>query len=235
MRACIENKPDIVDVVRDAGIQLTQKGKRLWSVCPFHAERTPSFCINPEKQLFYCFGCHEYGDVIHFVMKHRGITFKEALRALGIAQTSSPPLPLQKGRGGGNTEGDKIRRRERDRLMEEYRAWSVRYLNSIGDLICLANRIELLITDAAYLALEGVREVYVMRDFLSHYLVDYLYDNEEAKFRAWKEYGLKDADTSRPGGLYELVENLMSLKSERRLEVIRYMLQENKIVWKWNM
>ncbi|WP_294430172.1 DNA primase [uncultured Treponema sp.] len=72
---------DIVSVVSDY-VQLEQKGNQWWGCCPFHHEKTPSFSVTPEKNMFYCFGCHEGGDAIKFVMEMEKIRFPEALKLL---------------------------------------------------------------------------------------------------------------------------------------------------------
>lgn len=61
--------------------------QRLIAVCPFHHEKTPSFSVNLEKNLFYCHGCHEGGDAIKFFMKVSGLPFKEAVLELGKFRT----------------------------------------------------------------------------------------------------------------------------------------------------
>jgi len=76
----MENKPDIVHIIEQEGIEL-KRGKAL---CPFHAEGTPSFMVNRDRQTFHCWGCGEHGDVISFIMKLKDITFKNALVYLGI-------------------------------------------------------------------------------------------------------------------------------------------------------
>lgn len=72
---------DIVDVVSET-VNLTRKGNRYWGLCPFHQEKTASFSVTPEKNMFYCFGCHAGGDIFSFVMKRDGIDFKEAVELL---------------------------------------------------------------------------------------------------------------------------------------------------------
>lgn len=73
----IKQRLDLVDIVSDH-IDLKRKGKRYWGLCPFHAEKTPSFSVSPEKQMFYCFGCDERGDIFTFIMKYHNIDFKAA-------------------------------------------------------------------------------------------------------------------------------------------------------------
>ena len=73
----IKQRLDLVDIVSDH-IDLKRKGKRYWGLCPFHAEKTPSFSVSPEKQMFYCFGCGERGDIFTFIMKYHNIDFKAA-------------------------------------------------------------------------------------------------------------------------------------------------------------
>jgi len=81
----IKQRLDLVDIVSDH-IDLKRKGKRYWGLCPFHAEKTPSFSVSPEKQMFYCFGCGERGDIFTFIMKYHNIDFKAA-RDLLAART----------------------------------------------------------------------------------------------------------------------------------------------------
>ncbi len=79
--AQILDRNDIVETI--AGyIPLHKAGRNFKALCPFHSEKTPSFIINAEKQIFYCFGCHVGGNVISFVMKQENMTFPEAARML---------------------------------------------------------------------------------------------------------------------------------------------------------
>lgn len=73
---------NIVDVVKDYGIQLKQKGRYLFACCPFHEEKTGSFCVSPEADTYHCFGCREHGNSISFVIKHDGCSFPEAVKKL---------------------------------------------------------------------------------------------------------------------------------------------------------
>lgn len=72
---------DIADVVADY-VPLTRKGNNLWGLCPFHGEKTPSFSVSPDKQIYHCFGCGKGGGVINFVMEIENLPFPDAVRLL---------------------------------------------------------------------------------------------------------------------------------------------------------
>jgi DNA primase len=72
---------DIVEVISES-VLLRKAGKNFSGLCPFHAEKTPSFTVSPDKQIFHCFGCGAGGNVFSFVMKRDGIGFVEAVRNL---------------------------------------------------------------------------------------------------------------------------------------------------------
>ncbi len=78
----IKNSYDIVEVV-SSFVNLKRVGRNYVGLCPFHSEKTPSFVVSPEKQIFKCFGCGVAGDVVTFYMKIKGISFWEALKELG--------------------------------------------------------------------------------------------------------------------------------------------------------
>ncbi len=89
----IRSAADIVDVVSGA-VLLKKSGKNYLGLCPFHSEKTPSFTVSPDKQIFHCFGCGEGGNVFSFVMKQEGIAFPQAVRTL--ARRYSIALPDQR-------------------------------------------------------------------------------------------------------------------------------------------
>ena len=72
---------DIVDLL-SGYVELKRAGKNYKALCPFHAEKTPSFIVSPEKQIFHCFGCGAGGDVFTFLQRYEGLSFPEAVRAL---------------------------------------------------------------------------------------------------------------------------------------------------------
>ncbi|MGE5381005.1 MAG: DNA primase [Methylocystaceae bacterium] len=77
----IEDRIDIVDLVSET-TELKRKGGRYWGLCPFHQEKTPSFSVDRERSLYYCFGCHAGGNIFTFVTNTRGLTYSEAVEVL---------------------------------------------------------------------------------------------------------------------------------------------------------
>jgi len=77
----VKERADIVEVVGDY-LPLKKKGQNMWACCPFHGEKSPSFSVSPNKQIYKCFGCGKAGDPIQFVMDIEGVGFQEAIRHL---------------------------------------------------------------------------------------------------------------------------------------------------------
>ena len=98
-------RSDIVDVV-SAYVALQRKGGNLFGLCPFHNEKTPSFSVSPDKQIYHCFGCKKGGGVINFIMEIENLTFPEAVRFL--AKRANLPVPEDDGPQDG---ADRLRRR----------------------------------------------------------------------------------------------------------------------------
>ncbi len=92
----VRDKSDIVSVVSDY-VALRKQGQRLVGLCPFHNEKTPSFSVTPDKNLFYCFGCGAGGDVFHFVMQRENMSFPETVALLaeraGVELKTSATTP----------------------------------------------------------------------------------------------------------------------------------------------
>ena len=100
-------RSDIVDVV-GSYVQLSRKGANLFGLCPFHSEKTGSFSVSPDKQIYYCFGCKRGGGVINFIMEEENLTFPDAVRFL--AKRAGLEVPEE--------EGDREAGRRRQRLLD---------------------------------------------------------------------------------------------------------------------
>ena len=115
-------RSDIVDVVSQY-VQLTKKGGNLFGLCPFHNEKTPSFSVSPDKQIYHCFGCGKGGGVVSFIMAIENLSFPDAVRFL--AEKNGMTVPEE----SGDQEIPRQRRRMLD-LNREAARWFYAALNS---------------------------------------------------------------------------------------------------------
>ena len=106
----IRSRNDIVDVI-SGYVRLQKKGSTYFGLCPFHNEKTPSFSVSGNKQMYYCFGCGAGGNVITFLMDYENYTFKEALEYLG--QRAGIELPKQEMTAQERAQSDR-----RSRILE---------------------------------------------------------------------------------------------------------------------
>ena len=97
-------RADVVEII-GRSVQLKKGGANFMGLCPFHAEKSPSFSVSPSKQFFHCFGCGKSGDAIKFLMEHSGMTFMEAVQDL--AQQFGMQIP-----DDGTSPQDKARAAE---------------------------------------------------------------------------------------------------------------------------
>ncbi len=116
----IKDKLSIEDVVGQY-IKLERAGSSLRARCPFHAERTPSFHVSPDRGTYHCFGCGAGGDIFTFVEQIEGLDFKGALKLL--AEKAGVPLTWERGQ---KTEG-------RDRLYELLETATIQAMRSLAD------------------------------------------------------------------------------------------------------
>ena len=86
----IRNATDILDLI-GSFVRLKKRGKNYVGLCPFHSEKTPSFNVSPERQMYHCFGCGVGGNVFTFVMESEKVSFTEAVRSL--AEKAGISLP----------------------------------------------------------------------------------------------------------------------------------------------
>src|ERR1700722_5914775 len=100
---------DALTIIQGVVPTLRRRGNRMTGLCPFHSEKTPSFSFDPQKKLFYCFGCGRGGDVFNFIMQVRGVDFVGAAKAAGAWKKITP------------AEGDRLWRERRDALAQRRR------------------------------------------------------------------------------------------------------------------
>lgn len=115
--ATVLSSTDIVELI-GGYLPLTRAGRSFKALCPFHSEKTPSFMVNPDRQIFHCFGCGEGGDAARFLMRREGFSFPEAIEFL--AQRAGVPLPRRRGGGGREQEDGRLRLYEVQRAACEY-------------------------------------------------------------------------------------------------------------------
>lgn len=115
----LRDRTDIVEVV-GAHVQLRRAGRSYVGLCPFHQEKTPSFNVNRERQIYHCFGCQRGGDAISFLMEMEGLSFAEAVRDLAARVGMEVPEEFGRGR---RSEAESDQRRERwYRVLDEAQA-----------------------------------------------------------------------------------------------------------------
>ncbi|MDR2467625.1 MAG: DNA primase [Spirochaetaceae bacterium] len=113
----IQTRLDPVGIIGEY-VRLEQRGGNFWGLCPFHNEKTPSFSVNPERKSWYCFGCHEGGGIVNFVMQVEKISFPEAL--VQLARKTGVRIEYESDNGAVRHE-DENSGREKDDCVELYR------------------------------------------------------------------------------------------------------------------
>jgi DNA primase len=122
-REHIRAASDIVDVI-GSYLPLKKAGANFTALCPFHKEKSPSFNVNPGKQIFHCFGCHKGGDVFTFVQEYENIGFMDAIRRL--AERANIPLEFE------NTPGAQESRHLKDQLLDIHEQLTQRWQNCLA-------------------------------------------------------------------------------------------------------
>ena len=115
---------DIVDVI-GSYLPLKRAGANFVALCPFHKEKTPSFNVNPHRQIFHCFGCHKGGDVFAFVKEYENIDFPEAVRRL--ADRAKIPLEYEK------NAGEQQSRHLKERLLQVHEQITQRWQSALAN------------------------------------------------------------------------------------------------------
>ena len=113
---------DIVDII-GSYLPLKKAGANFVALCPFHKEKTPSFSVNPHRQIFHCFGCHRGGDVFAFVKEYENIGFVDAVRRL--AERAKIPVEFDQG------PGEQQSRHLKDQLLQIHEQIAQRWQNCL--------------------------------------------------------------------------------------------------------
>jgi len=124
IREQVRAASDIVDVIGSA-IPLKRAGANFVALCPFHKEKTPSFNVNPQRQIFHCFGCHKGGDIFKFVMEFEGLDFPEAVRRLA----ERAKIPIETDHSGGES----FSRHLKDTLLQIHEQIAQRWQNALAN------------------------------------------------------------------------------------------------------
>ncbi len=120
----IRSASDIVDVI-GSYVPLKRAGANFTALCPFHKEKTPSFNVNPQKQIFHCFGCHKGGDVFSFLREYENIPFVDAVRRL--ADRAKIPIETEDNPAGRQS------RHLKDMLLQIHEQITQRWQNALAN------------------------------------------------------------------------------------------------------
>ncbi len=172
----IKEKNDIVDVLSSYD-SLKRSGNRYLGLCPFHSEKTPSFFVNPQLQLYHCFGCGAGGTVIHFIEQMENLDFIEAVKFL--AQRAGIPLPDEKDEV---SDYSRLKRNIREMNKIAGRAY-FRCLNSETGRAGLS-----------YFRSRGFTD-----DTIKTYGLGYAPDSWDFMYKTLKQYGFSDGDIVKSG------------------------------------
>ncbi|MCD7928121.1 MAG: DNA primase, partial [Oscillospiraceae bacterium] len=189
-------RADIADVVGQY-VSLKQKGSSLWGLCPFHSEKTPSFSVSRDKQIYHCFGCGKGGDVLGFLMEIEHLNFVEAVQLL--ADKMGMEVPEEE-------DGDRDRRRRRERTLELNKLAARFYYEQLSQPQGAAV--------AAYIAQRRISRKYALRFGLGA-----APDAWDSLLRAMGERGFQKAElleaglavAGKNGGVYDKFRNRLML------------------------
>ncbi|MCI5829089.1 MAG: DNA primase [Treponema sp.] len=177
----VSNRTDIVQVIGER-IQLTQKGRDWWGICPFHQDKTPSFSVSPEKKFYYCFSCHATGTVIDFIREMDKVSFAEAVSLL--AKKAGVTLKYE---NGGS---ERQREDPNAKLKEEYRSLYTRIAGTF--------HYALMETQAGKFALDYITKRGLTRETLEKFKIGYSPEDRFwlRKFLESKNYSKEFLDNS---------------------------------------
>ena len=167
----ILQKPDILDTLIKEGIELHKRGAAYWALCPLHDEKNPSLKVDPERQNFYCFGCHEHGDVITYIQHYHNLTFKESLSYLGI-------------NGGINPKPD-TRQIKKRQLVQKYRQWMSNYTDFLCNVLRMLDHRKRFIRTIK--EIERLAYFYHQEALWTHHFDILLFGSEKEKLQLYAE------------------------------------------------
>jgi len=166
---------EIIEVIRTEGIPVKESSKGARFRCPFHDDKHPSAFAYRESNRFFCFGCGVRGDVADFVMKLKGLNFKEALAYLGMERIHAPY--------GRKKEDD--RWRQKLALTRAFREWEKHYYDDLAAFYRVSHKVM-----KGLATMEAVEEfalLYQDLPLIEHKLDILLYGTDEDKYRLFKE------------------------------------------------
>ncbi|HKS29338.1 MAG TPA: DNA primase [Pyrinomonadaceae bacterium] len=176
----LRRQADIVRVIQDY-VSLKKKGANWMACCPFHQEKTPSFSVNPAKDIFYCFGCSKGGSVFNFVMEMERVSFPEAVRI--VAEKAGVPLPQMV-----DDKRFEARRQEADEVIE-MNSWALEWWEAqLGEGNSEARR-----------AREYIEEREITDETRATFRLGYAPESWDGLLSYLKKRGAKDSQLERSG------------------------------------
>lgn len=187
----VRSRNDIVDVI-GSYVNLKKKGNSYSACCPFHHEKTPSFHVSREKQMYHCFGCGVGGNVYTFLMEHENYSFPEAVEAL--AERAGVKLPEQSMTPEAKHQADvRTKIKDMNKLAAGYFHYLLKSEHGVHAMEYLKNRG--LTDDTIQKFGLGFSDVY--RDDLYKYLKNKGYRDEEIKDSGLVKYDEKNGASDR--------------------------------------
>ncbi len=180
----IRSRTDIVAVIGEY-VQLRRRGNNFVGLCPFHQEKTPSFTVTPDKQMFYCFGCQTGGNVFTFLMKREGLSFAEAVEQL--AARAGVALP-ERAAWTPAARAAEDRHRQEIQLLYRVLDFASRYWHQ-----ALVKRPEAAAA-RAYLGRRGLKP-----ESLKTFRLGYSFESWDALLKVLKSKGVDEATLERAG------------------------------------
>lgn len=163
----IKDKLNIIDIVL-AEVKITKRGNHYFGLCPFHAEKTPSFSVNHQKQSFTCFGCGASGDIIEFIKRSKNMTFPEAVEYLA------------------EKAGIEVEKLEYNKDIEEYS--NIKALNNY--LVSYYN--QMLFSDDGKIARNYLKKRKIDESLWNIFSLGFCYDRDNTIYNTLKTQGFTD-------------------------------------------